>query len=396
MSTKDYIEKDYYAALGVTKGASAAEIKKAYRKLARELHPDKNPGDANSESRFKEVSEAYDVLSDDTKRKEYDEARSLFAGGGFRGGGFPGGATTFDMSDLFGTGGAGGAGGLGDLFGGLFGGGAGTTTRPRSAGPARGQDVTADVTLGFEEAVHGAALPLKLSGPGACKNCHGTGARPGTAPHRCPTCGGSGMVSFNQGAFGFSEPCRDCRGTGQIVDDPCPECAGTGVTTQTRTITVRVPAGVNDGARLRIAGKGTPGARGGPAGDLYVTVHVTAHELFGRSGNDLTITVPVTFAEAALGTTLRVPTMDGSVGVKIPPGTPAGRTLRVRGRGVPTKNGAGDLLVTVDVAVPQKLTGEAREALERYAQAQPDDPRPHITAAISRNGRHAAKEQDHV
>jgi molecular chaperone DnaJ len=397
VSTKDYIEKDYYLALGVAKDASAAEIKKAYRKLARELHPDKNPGDAKSEARFKEVSEAYDVLSDDTKRKEYDEARSLFGSGAFRGGGFPGGGaggSTFDMSDIFGTSGAG-AGNLGDLFGGLFGGASGNTrTRTRSAGPMRGQDVNADVNLGFDEAVHGATLPLRLSGPATCKTCHGNGARPGTSPRRCPTCGGSGMVSYNQGAFGFSEPCRDCRGSGQIVDDPCPDCGGTGVTTQTRTITVRVPAGVRDGAKLRIPGKGTPGDRGGPAGDLFVTVHVGAHELFGRSGDDLTITVPITFPEAALGTTLQVPTLDGSVRVKIPAGTPPGRTLRVRGRGVVKKSGAGDLLVTVEVAVPQKLNSEAHEALEKYAAAQPDDPRPMITAALARGGRHAAKERD--
>jgi molecular chaperone DnaJ len=403
VSTKDYIEKDYYQALGVAKDASSAEIKKAYRKLARELHPDKNPGDAKSEARFKEVSEAYDVLSDGTKRKEYDEARTLFGSGGFRGGGFPGGGfsggtggSTFDMSDIFGTSAGAGAGGLGDLFGGLFGGGTGSArTRTRSAGPMRGQDVTADVELGFEEAVHGATLPLRLSGPATCKTCHGNGARPGTSPRRCPTCGGSGMVNYNQGGFGFSEPCRDCRGSGQIVDDPCPDCGGSGVTTQTRTITVRVPAGVRDGAKLRIPGKGTPGERGGPAGDLFVTVHVGAHELFGRTGSDLTLTVPITFPEAAMGTTLRVPTLDGAVSLKVPPGTPSGRTLRVRGRGVPKKGGTGDLLVTVEVAVPQKLTGDAQEALEKYAAAQPDDPRPQLTAALRRVGRHAAKEQHH-
>jgi molecular chaperone DnaJ len=398
MSTKDYIEKDYYAALGVAKDASAGEIKKAYRKLARELHPDKNPGDTASEARFKEVSEAYDVLSDDATRKEYDEARSLFGsggmGGGFRGGSYPGNGSTFDMSDIFGN--AGGTADLGDLFGGLFGNAAGTRTRPRPASPTRGRDVNAEVSLSFDEAVHGATLPLQLSGPGACKTCHGSGARPGTAPHRCPTCGGSGFISSNQGAFGFSEPCRDCRGTGQVVDDPCPECSGSGVTTQTRTITVRVPAGVRDGARLRIGGKGTPGGRGGPAGDLYVTVHVGAHQLFGRVGDDLTLTVPVTFSEAALGATVRVPTLDGSVGVKIAPGTPSGRTLRVRGRGVPKKSAAGDLLVTVEVAVPQKLNAAAREALTNYASAQPDDPRPQITAALAAvSSRRASKESDH-
>lgn len=398
MSTKDYIEKDYYAALGVAKDADANTIKKAYRKLARELHPDKNPGDAQAEARFKEVSEAYDVLSDDTKRREYDEARSMFGGGRFTGGGFPGngfggGTTTFDMSDLFG--GAGGGANLGDLFGDLFGG--PTARRTRGAGPARGQDVNADISLGFDEAVHGATLPLKLSSPAQCATCHGSGAKPGTAPRGCPTCGGSGFTSRNQGAFGFSEPCRDCRGTGRIIDTPCPDCAGTGTATQTRTITVRVPPGVNDGARLRIPGKGTPGARGGPAGDLYVTVHVGSDALFGRKGSDLTLTVPITFTEAALGTTLRVPTLDGAVSLKVPPGTPSGRTLRVRGRGVPKKHGAGDLLVTVEVAVPHRLSAAAREALEQYAAAQPDDPRPHITAALARptarpGTSHAAKE----
>jgi molecular chaperone DnaJ len=387
VSTKDYIEKDYYKALGVTKDASAADIKKAYRKLARELHPDKNPGNAEAEAKFKDVSEAYDVLSDESKRKEYDEARSLFAGGGYRGG--PGGGTgtggaTFDMSDLFGGGGAADS-GLGDLFGGLFTG--GSTRRQRNVGPSRGGDVEATIHLGFDEAVHGAMLPLQLSGPGPCRTCGGSGAKPGTRPHTCPTCGGSGFISRNQGAFGFSEPCRDCRGTGQIIDDPCPECHGSGVTTQTRTINVRVPAGVRDGARLRIPGKGLPGTRGGPAGDLFVTVNVEAHDLFSRKGDDLTLTVPVTFPEAALGTTLRVPTLDGSVALRVPAGTKSGRTLRVRGRGFPKRgSGKGDLLVTVEVAVPQKMSAEAREALEKYAAAQADDPRPSITAAVGRTG----------
>jgi molecular chaperone DnaJ len=391
MSTKDYIEKDYYQALGVAKDASAADIKKAYRKLARELHPDKNPGNAEAEAKFKEVSEAYDVLSDEKRRKEYDEARSLFAGGGaFRGGnfggtggGFPGGDSTFDASDLFGGTGTS-TGGLGDIFGGLFTG--GTTSRRRTGAPAKGQDVEAEVNLGFDEAVHGAMLPLQLSGPATCRTCHGSGARPGTQPHVCPTCGGSGFVSRNQGAFGFSEPCRDCRGTGQIIDDPCPDCQGTGVTTQTRTINVRVPAGVRDGARLRIPGKGLPGTRGGPAGDLFVTVHVGEHDLFGRRGDHLTLTVPITYPEAALGTTLRVPTLDGSVALKVPAGTASGRTFRVRGRGIAKRGGGtGDLLVTVDVAVPQKLSADAREALEKYAAAQADDPRPRITAAVRSN-----------
>jgi len=389
MSTKDWLEKDYYKALGVAKEAPANEIKKSYRKLARELHPDKNPGNAEAEKRFKEISEAYDVLSDEKKRAEYDEARSLFASGAYRGGfggGYPppnsGGRTTFDMSDLFGQ--DGGSGGLGDVFGGLFGGGGRRTTRT-SGGPTRGRDVEATVTLSFDEAVHGATLPLQLSGPATCKTCHGSGARPGTSPRQCPTCSGTGFVSYNQGSFGFSEPCRDCKGTGTLIDDPCPDCQGTGVTTQTRTITVRVPVGVRDGAKLRIAGKGTPGARGGPAGDLYVTVNVRQDSLFGRAGDDLTLDLPVSFAEAALGSTLRVPTIDGSVLVKVPAGTPSGRTLRVRGKGVAKRGGgAGDLLVTVNVAVPQNMSAQARSALEQFTAAQPDDPRPGITATLAR------------
>lgn len=410
MSTKDYIEKDYYKALGVTKDSDAAEIKKKYRKLARELHPDKNPGNADAEARFKEVSEAYDVLSDPAKRKEYDEARTLFAGGGYPGGGFgggftPGGAypggsgtysTTFDMSDLFG-GAAGASGGLGDLFGDLLGGGGGRTRTRTGRGPAggrptasKGADLEASISLDFDEAVRGTTVPLTISGPGTCTLCGGSGAKPGTSVHTCPTCGGSGHVTRNQGGFGFSEPCRDCRGTGRVPDSPCPECSGSGVSNQTRTITVRVPAGVKPGAKLRLAGKGQPGVGGGPAGDLFVTVHVGKHPLFGRHGNNLTITLPVSFAEAALGATVRVPTLDGAVSVKIAPGTPSGQTLRVRGRGVPAKSGTGDLMVTVEVAVPAKLSSAAKEALEAYAAAQPDDPRPHITAALA-----ASKESHH-
>ena len=386
MSTKDFLEKDYYSALGVAKDASAADIKKAYRKLARELHPDKNPGDGKAEARFKEVSEAYDVLSDDKRRREYDEARSLFGTGGFRpsagGAGVP-----FDLGDLFCGGRAtasGSGGGLGDLFGGLFG--SRGARRPTASAPARGSDVETEVTLAFTEAVAGVTVPLQLASPGSCRTCHGTGARPGTQPHTCPTCLGSGLVTRNQGAFAFSEPCRDCRGTGQMIDDPCPECRGTGVTRQTRTITVRVPAGVKDGQRIRLAGKGAPGLRGGPPGDLYVRVHVQEHEMFGRKGDDITLTLPVTFPEAALGASVRVPTLDGSVTLRIPAGTTTGRTFRVRGRGTAKRTGgSGDLLITVDVAVPSSLTPEGREALEKYAAAQPDDPRPHITKRVIGN-----------
>jgi molecular chaperone DnaJ len=397
MSTRDFIEKDYYAALGVSKDADPAAIKKAYRKLAQELHPDKNPGNAEAETRFKEVSEAYDVLSDTKRRAEYDDARRLFGagarGGGFPGGGFPGGgggSQTFDLGDLFGgagTAGAGrGGGGLGDLLGGLFGGAGGAgSARSRSqaaSGPARGQDVETEATLSFEEAVLGVTVPLRMQSPGTCPTCHGNGAKPGTSPHTCPVCQGAGVTSRSQGAFAFSEPCRNCRGTGSVVDDPCPTCAGNGVTTQTRTITVRIPAGVKDGQRIRLAGKGAPGRRGGPAGDLFVVVHVAEHTLLGRKGDDLTLTVPITFAEASLGTTLTVPTLDGNVSLKVPPGTSSGRTLRVRGHGVPGKGRRGDLLVTLEVAVPVNLTTAQRKVIESLAEEMDEDPRPHITAAI--------------
>jgi len=393
VSTKDFIEKDYYAALGVAKGASATEIKKAYRALARDLHPDKNPNNAEAESKFKEVSEAYDVLSDTTRRGEYDEARRLFGSGGFRPGGFGGGrpgaagGQTYDINDLFGTGAGGGAGagGLGDLFGGLFGGGAsgGTQTRTR---PARGRDVETEATLSFEEAVRGVTVPLRMQSPGTCRTCAGTGAKPGTAPRACPTCNGLGVTTRNQGSFAFSEPCRDCRGSGTVVDDPCPDCRGSGVTSQTRTITVRIPAGVKNGQRIRIAGKGSPGQRGAPAGDLYVVVHVGGHDLFTRSGNNLALTVPISYAEATLGTTVRVPTLDGAVTLKVPPGTASGQTFRIKGRGVPSAKSSGDLMVSVEVAVPKELSDEARSALQAFADAQAEDPRPTITEAVRNRG----------
>jgi molecular chaperone DnaJ len=385
MSTKDFIEKDYYAALGVPKDADAAAIKKAYRQLARDLHPDKNPGNADAEAKFKEVSEAYDVLSDTKRRAEYDEARRLF-GAGARPGGFPGGFTDggggqpFDLGDLFGGGAAGpaggrSAGGLGDLLGGLFGGAPSGGARARSqaaSGPARGQDVETEATLSFDEAALGVTVPLRMQSPGTCPTCHGNGAKPGTSPHTCPVCQGAGVTSRSQGAFAFSEPCRNCRGTGSVIDDPCPTCSGSGVTTQTRTITVRIPPGVKDGQRIRLAGKGAPGRRGGPAGDLFVVVHVSEHPLFGRKGEDLTLTVPITFAEASLGTTVTVPTLDGNVSLKV--------------RGVPGKGRAGDLLVTLEVAVPVKLTPAQRKVIETLAEEMDEDPRPQITAAVQAGG----------
>ncbi|MDQ1686989.1 MAG: molecular chaperone DnaJ [Frankiaceae bacterium] len=383
MSARDYVEKDYYAALGVSKDVAAADIKKAYRKLARKYHPDANSGDAKAEEKFKEISEAYDVLSDPTKRKEYDEARTLFGGGGFRvpHGGPAGAGTTFDVGDLFGGNAGGGGGGLGDLLGGLFGGRRGGG----AAGPRRGADVEAEVTLSFTDATEGATVPLTLSGPQTCPTCSGTGAKPGTTPRVCPVCSGTGMSTNNQGGFAFAEPCRQCRGRGLLIDDPCPTCHGDGQAISSRTIRARIPAGVANNQRIRLKGKGQPGARGGPAGDLIVTVHVQSHTLFGRKGDNLTVKVPVTFAEAALGATVKVPTLDGPpVTVKIPPGTPNGKVLRVRGKGVKKRDGSrGALLVTVEVVVPHDLSDEAREALATYAALQPENPRSHLDSAVA-------------
>lgn len=391
MSTRDYIEKDYYKALGVAKEASQAEIKKAYRKLARQHHPDANAADAKAEERFKEVSEAYDVLSDATKRKEYDEARALFGSGGFRvpRGASPGGGAGFDINDLIGSmgsRGAGASGGLGDILGGLFGGTRNAGTRPGSM-PRKGIDLDAQLSLAFADAVEGVTAPLRMTVPGPCATCAGTGAKPGTVPRVCPECSGTGHVSRSAGGgFAFDEPCRECRGQGLLIDDPCPTCTGTGRSTTERSLTVRIPAGVADGQRIRIKGKGGPGERGGPAGDLVVTVRVTAHPVFGRSGDNLTITVPVTFPEAALGATIPVPTLNGQpVSFKVPPGTPGGRTLRVRGKGVPRKDGTrGDLLVTLQVAVPANLSGKAKDALESFAGEAPEDPRAALREAAGR------------
>ena len=385
MSTKDYLEKDYYKTLGVTKGATGDEIKKSYRKLARKYHPDANEGDAKAEARFKEISEAYNVLSDDKRRKEYDEARSLFGGGGVRmpGSGSAGGNYNFDLGDLFGN--AGSAGGrLGDLLGGVFGGGGrpgtgtGTGTGTSQARPRRGADVETETSLPFSDAINGSTVSLRLTGEGPCKVCKGTGAKAGSVPRVCPTCEGTGQGSRNLGSFAFSEPCKTCRGRGLVVDDPCPECSGSGRAMSTRTIQARIPAGVADGQRIKIPGKGASGERGGPPGDLYVRVHVQPHPhgTFSRSGSNLTITVPVTFTEAALGAEIKVPSHGGMpVSLRIPAGTPSGRTFRVRGKGVRRKDGTtGDLLVTVNVQVPKDLDGNARDALETFrdATAGPD------------------------
>ncbi|HEY3238545.1 MAG TPA: molecular chaperone DnaJ [Acidimicrobiia bacterium] len=384
---REWFEKDYYATLGVSKDASEKDITRAYRKLAKEYHPDANPGDTSAEDRFKEVSAAYDVLGDAAKRKEYDEVRAM-AGSGFPGGaGGPGGFGGFTFTD-FGDGnnvrfeGGGDMGGFGDLLGNLFGGrnrrgGRGGFTS--GAGPRRGGDLEAEVHLAFEDAVHGATIGVQLTGAAPCSQCGGTGAAPGTLPQTCPQCGGSGTNAVDQGPFSFSQVCPRCAGSGRIVELPCPRCGGGGAETRTREVKVRIPVGVADGQRVRVKGKGTPGRNGGPPGDLFVNVSVAPHPLFGRRGDDLLLRLPVTFSEATLGAEVRVPTLDQPVTMRIPPGTPHGRTLRVRGRGMPkAAGGAGDLLVTVEVVVPQDLSDEQRQAVEALAAATPANPRQHL------------------
>lgn len=389
MSQREWVEKDYYAELGVSKSATQDEIRKAYRKLARENHPDSNPGNSAAEEKFKRVSEANDVLGDPAKRKEYDEFRAMVSSGGGFGGFRPGGAgggttyTTsggdFDLGDLFGgAGGAGGAGGFSDLFGGLFnqargGGGTGRTQPQR---PRGGQDVETALTLTFREAALGETVQIKLSSASPCLTCHGSGARPGTSPKVCGTCHGAGVTQRSQGAFGFAEPCTDCGGTGSKIDDPCPDCAGSGVTHRTRTINVKVPAGVEDGQRIRLSGQGEAGFRGAPSGDLYVTVTVRKDEVFTRDGADLFVDLPVSYPELVRGAQVSVPTLTGRVTVKVPAGSRDGQILRVRGRGIARKSGTGDLKVTLRVATPPAGTAEAElAAYDDALRAAGYDPR---------------------
>lgn len=379
----DWADKDFYGDLGVSSSASAEEIKKSYRKLARENHPDANPGDSAAEARFKKAAAAYDVLSDEKKRKEYDQLKSMLRSGGFSGfggsggAGYPGGFRTsghtqgFDFSDVFAGSGRGAAeeGGLGDIFGSFFNRGGSTS---RAARPTRGADVETSITLEFREAAKGTTIPLEISGNAPCTTCHGSGSASGRTTS-CSKCSGSGFVSEQRGAFGMSSPCDACGSTGQVIEDPCGSCKGTGTQYRKRSITVRIPAGVIDGQKVRLAGQGEAGPNGTPSGDLFVTVTVRPDEVFTRSGDDLEVTVPVSFAELALGDTITVPTLDNPVKVKVAAGTPDGRTLRVRGRGIPRSSGkAGDLLVTVQVKVPGTLNDAATSALRTYAQAERD------------------------
>ena len=361
---REWFDKDFYAVLGVAKDATAKDITKAYRKLARQYHPDTNPGDAAAEDRFKEISAAYEVLGDETKRAEYDEVRRLGPGGG---GGY-----------FFNVGGE----GLNDILSQMFGAGGaapprGRRFRPHSGtGPRRGTDMETTLTLSFEDATQGVTTTLYLTSDGPCQTCSGSGAKPGTTPTTCPKCGGRGSVDDNQGFFSFSSPCTRCQGRGAIIEQPCGTCQGSGTEKRQREVKVRIPAGVEDGQRIRLKGRGGPGHNGGPAGDLFVECRVTPHRLFRRREDDLLITVPVTIAEAALGAEVEVPTLDGSrVKLKVPAGTASGAKLRVREKGLTVPTGTGDLIVTVEVQVPSSLTDAQRSALEAFAAATSVSPR---------------------
>ena len=380
---REWLEKDYYAVLGVSSSATDKELSRAFKKLAKQLHPDANPGNTEAEERFKEVSAAYDVLSDATKRAEYDEVREMVASGGAGGpggfGGFgPGGFESGGRTFRFETDG----GGLGDIFGNLFGGGGRRRTRA-ATGPQRGRDLETELHLSFEDAIRGVTSTVRFRADATCSTCAGSGAAPGSMPETCPQCHGAGTIADDQGPFSFSQVCPTCGGRGQILPHPCPTCNGRGVEVRAREVKVRIPAGVDDGQRIRVKGRGGAGANGGPAGDLYVIVHVRGHALFGRNGDDLTLRLPVTFPEAALGADVKVPTLDAPVTVRIPPGTPSGKVLRVRGKGVAAdgRGKPGDLLVTVDAQVPINLSSAQREAIEALAAVLDDDPRAALSAS---------------
>jgi molecular chaperone DnaJ len=358
--------KDPYKVLGVDKKASQEEIKKAYRKLAREYHPDRNPGDSSAEERFKEIQEANSILSDPEKRKAYD------SGGGVFGGGFGGG---FDPNSFRG-GNFGGFGDiLSDLFGGAAGGGGGRGgVRSR---PERGRDLETEVHVSFDQAVEGAQIPVSVPLSAPCATCHGTGAKPGTTPTVCSRCQGRGVEAESQSLFSISQPCRQCGGTGTEIKDPCPTCNGTGRTRQVKRYRVNIPAGVKNGSRVRLAGKGEAGPRGGPPGDLYVITRVADSPVFKRKGNNLEVDVPITIVEAIRGATIEVPTLSGTKRIRVPPGTEHGTVQRLRGEGPPklSGKGRGDIHYRLLIDVPSSLSNEQREAVDELAAVMDGNPR---------------------
>lgn len=357
--------KDPYKALGVDKKASQDEIKKAYRKLARQYHPDKNPGDAAAEERFKEVQGAYDTLGDPDKRKQYDQGGGIFGGaGGFDPGQFRQGFGGFGdiLSDLFGGGGMGAPGGA-------------RRGRPQ---PERGRDLETEVSLSFQQAMEGGQVPISVPVSAPCATCHGTGARPGTTPSVCPRCQGRGVISEGGGAlFSISQPCPQCGGTGTEIKDPCPTCSGSGQTRQVKRYRVNIPPGVRDGSRVRLAGKGEPGLRGGPPGDLYVVTRVAESPVFKRKGDNVEVEVPVTIVEAIRGATIEVPTLNGRKKIRVPPGTQHDTVQRLRGEGPPklSGRGRGDIHYRLQVDVPNSLSKEQQEAVDELANVMNGNPR---------------------
>jgi molecular chaperone DnaJ len=358
-------KKDFYEVLGIHKGASEDEIKKAFRKKAMQYHPDKNPGDKQAEEAFKEVNEAYGILSDSEKKERYDRFghAGVDPNSGFGGGGF-GGGVEFDFGDL---------GDLGDIFGSFFGGGMGSSSARRRNMPRKGQSLQVSLRISFNEAAFGTSKKVKLKKMAECQSCHGTGAENGTAKNTCPTCHGSGRVQTQQntpfGAFSSVNTCPQCHGTGEIIEKPCKECNGTGRIRTETTVSVEIPAGIDDGMAITIPGEGEPGVNGGPAGDLYVGVRVDDHKLFTRNGDDLWLEIPISFDQAALGTTITVPTLDEKVKYKVKPGTQPDTVFRLKGKGVKHLRGNrhGDLLVRVKLEVPTKLNDEQKKALKSMA-----------------------------
>ena len=359
--------RDFYEVLGVGRGASAEELKKAHRKLVREYHPDRNPGDSSAEERFKEVQEAYDVLSDPDKRKQYD-AGGMFSGFGGRGQGPPGGGFTSDIGDIFST-----------LFNRRGG--------PGQATPARGRDLETEVQLSFKQAMDGTEIPVTIPKQASCKTCSGTGAKPGTVPKVCPRCNGRGIDSESQGFFSISQPCSACGGAGQVIEDPCATCAGSGLTMQRKRYRVRIPAGVHDGSRIRVAGKGEDGPRGAPPGDLYVVTRVAPSPVFRRrSDGNLEVRLPITIPEAIQGATVEVPTLNGSKRIRVPAGTQHGTIQRLRGEGPPKPGGRdrGDILYRLEVEMPRDLDRDQNRALDAFAEAINDhDPRARLLRDVS-------------
>ena len=359
---REWYEKDYYAVLGVAQDAEPKEITKVYRKLARQSHPDARPGDAAAEERFKEISTAYDVLSDEKKRREYDEVRRLGPmGGGLGGNHFSAGGDSSSFNDLF------------QMFsGGRSRGGAGV-------GPRRGSDLETSLTLEFNDAIVGVTTSVYLTSDARCETCSGSGARPGTTAKSCGQCGGRGQVDDNQGVFSFASPCPRCGGRGNIVETPCGTCRGTGIEKRNREVKVRVPAGIADGQRIRLLGKGAPGRNGGPSGDLFVICHVGTSSLFGRDGDNLTVRVPITYPEAVLGADIDVPTLLGEkVTLRIKAGTQSGSRHRVKGRGIKTAKHQGDMIVTVEVVVPTSPSDDERSAIEALAVIAASQPRENL------------------